>query len=170
MKDYNDKNGGLSPSPPNLNRQKYRVKEHYIQSGIQKYDSPECKTYVCKFKQKGRFVSSVDGKGKECLGVWHNTTNGWQLYISIDKNDNDTFLYTPTKLSENNYVIEMDGVVIESGTSAGSLLKIVNAVYDAMPSMFKTKMNDFYNKVNSSLRKNTDQNVGVAYMTCKRID
>ena len=165
--DY-DKN--IVSSIPNLNKQKYRVKEWFVQSGVHKFNSPECKTYVCKFKQKGRFVSSVDGRGKECLGIWHNTANGWQLYISIDKNDNDTFLYTPRKLSENNDVIEMDGVIIESGTSSGNLLKVVNTIYNILPSNLQTNMNNFYNKVNSSLRKNTDQNVGVAYMTCKRID
>jgi hypothetical protein len=161
----------LSPSPvPNLHQQKYRVKESFIQSGVNKINSPKNKVYTCKFKQNGRFVSSLDGKGNECLGVWHNTANGWQLYISIDKNDNDTFLYTPTILSENNDVIEMDGVIIESGTSAGNVLKIVDTIYDVMPSTLKTKMKDFYNKINTSLRKKTDQNVGVAYMTCKRVD
>jgi hypothetical protein len=95
--------------------------------------------------------------------------NGWQLYISIDKNDNDTFVYTPIKLSENNYVIEMDGIIIESGTSEGNLLKVVNTIYDIMPSNLKKNMNDLYTKITSSLRKNIDQNIGVAHMTCKRM-
>jgi len=155
---------------PNLNGQKFRVKEQFIQSGIHKIDSPECKTYICKFKQKGRFVSSMDAKKNECLGVWHQTTNGWQLYFGIDKNDNDAFIYTPIIISENNYVIEMEGVVIESGTSKGMLLKVVNIIYNAMPSNLKKNMNDLYNNINSSLRKSTDQNAGVAYMTCKRIE
>jgi hypothetical protein len=89
-------------SIPNLNGQKYKVIEKYVQSGIQKYNSPDSKTYVCEFKQKERFVSSVDAKKNECLGIWHNSGNGWQLHISIDKNDNDTFILTPTKILENN--------------------------------------------------------------------
>ena len=160
----------MSLSIPNLNGQKYKVTERFVQSGIHKYNSPESKSYVCKFKQKGRFVCSVDAKKNECLGVWHKTMNGWQLYISIDKNGNDKFVFTPTKLSENNEVIEMDGIIIESGTSEGKLLKAVNKIYDIMPSSLKKNMNDLYNNINSSLRKNTDQNAKVAYMTCKRIE
>jgi hypothetical protein len=157
-------------SVPNLNRQKYKVTERFVQSGIHKYNSPESKSYVCTFKQKGRFVSSMDANNNECIGVWHRTTNGWQLYFGIDKNDNDTFMYTPIKISKNNYVIEMDGVVIESGTSKSILLRVVNTIYNAMPSNLKKNMNELYNNINSSLRKRTDQNAGVAYMTCKRIE
>jgi hypothetical protein len=170
MKNNNDKFVLSSSQIPNLNGQKFRVIERFIQGGIHKIDYPGHKTYVCKFKQKGRFVSSKDEKGRECLGVWHNTGNGWQLYISIDKNDNDTFLFTPTKLSETNDVFEMEGVIIESGTSQGNLLKIVNTIYDIMPLKIKKNMNGLYNKINSSLRKNTDQNVGFGYMTCKLIE
>ena len=157
-------------SVPNLNGQKFRVKEQFIQSGIHKYNSPECKTYICKFKQKGRFVSSLDAKKNECLGVWHKTMNDWQLYITIDNNGNDKFVFTPTKLSENNEVIKMDGMIIEAGTSKGNLLKAVNIIYDIMPSSLKKNMNDLYNNINSSLRKNTSQNAKVAYMTCTRIE
>ena len=155
---------------PSVDGQRYKVRESYVNCGENTIYSPKTKTYTVEFKQKGRFVSSVDHLNRLCLGVWHNTGNGWQLYVSIDKNDNDTFLYTPRKLSENNDVIEMDGVIIESGTSSGNLLKVVNTIYNILPSNLQTNMNNFYNKVSSSLRKNTDQNVGVAYMTCKRID
>jgi hypothetical protein len=156
--------------PPNVNGQKYKVTERFVQSGIHKYNSPECKTYICKFKQKDRFVSSIDAKKNECLGVWQRTTNGWQLYFGIDKNDNDAFIYTPIIISENNDVIEMDGVVIELGTSKGILLKVVNAIYHALPSKLKKNTSDLYNKINSSLRKNIDQNLGVAHMIYRRIE
>ena len=159
----------MSLSIPNLNGQKYKVTERFVQSGIHKYNSPECKSYICEFKQKGRFVCSVDGKKNECLGVWHKTMNGWQLYIGIDKNDNDTFIYTPIKLSENNNVLEMDGINIEAGTSEGLLLKVVNKIYDIIPSNLKKNMNDFYTKITCSLRKNKDQNLGVSHITCKRV-
>ena len=155
---------------PNLNNQKYKVKECFVQCGIHKYNAPESKTYTCKFKQKGRFVYSIDGQGRVCLGVWHKTTNGWQLYFSIDKPDNDSFIYTPTKVSQNNHVLEMDGINIELGTSKGGLLNVVNAIYKSLPSNLQKNMNNMYNNVNSLLRKNTDQNLGVSHMTCKRID
>jgi hypothetical protein len=154
---------------PNLNGQKFKVNERFVQSGIHTFSSPQHKTYICKFKQKGRFVSSTDANKNECLGVWHQTINGWQLYISIDKNDNDTFVFTPTKLSENNEVIKMDGIIIESGTSKGGLLKVVNAIYDALPSNLKKNTSNIYNKINSQLRKNIHQNLGVAHVTCMRI-
>jgi hypothetical protein len=157
-------------SIPNLNGQKFKVIEKYVQSGIQKYNSPDSKTYVCEFKQKERFVSSVDAKKNECLGIWHNSGNGWQLHISIDKNDNDTFILTPTKILENNDVMEMDGINIESGTSKGGLLKVVNVIYNALPSNLKKNTSDLYNKINSSLRKNIDQNLGVAHMIYRRIE
>ena len=155
---------------PNLHGQKFRVKERFIQSGVHKFGFPETKTYTCKFRQSDRFVYSKDANNNECVGVWHKHNSGWQLYFSIDKNDNDTFIFTPTKVSENNDVIEMDAIIIESGTSQGFLLKSVNTIYNAMPQNLKKNMKDIYNNINSSLRKNTDQNTGVAYMTCKRIE
>ena len=157
------------PIPPNVNGQKYKVTERFVQSGIHKYNSPESKSYVCEFKQKDRFVSSMDANNNECLGVWHRTTNGWQLHCGIDKNDNDCFIITPTKISENK-VTEMDGVVIEAGTSKGILLKVVNAIYHALPSKLKKNTSDLYNKINSSLRRNIDQNLGVAHMIYRRIE
>ena len=155
---------------PNLNNQKYKVKECFVQSGIHKYNAPESKTYTCKFKQKGRFVYSKDGQGRDCLGVWQNTGDSWQLHMSIDKYDNDLFIYTPTKVSQNNHVLEMDGINIELGTSKGGLLNVVNAIYKSLPLNLQKNMNNMYNNVNSLLRKNTDQNLGVSHMTCKRID
>ena len=67
-------------SVPNLNGQKFRVKEQFIQCGIHKYNSPECKTYICKFKQKGRFVSSMDAKKNEC-----STKLGPRVYQQCQK-------------------------------------------------------------------------------------
>lgn len=154
---------------PNVNGIKFKVKEWFVRSGISNINSPECKKYVCEFDQKGRFVSSKNEKNKQCLGVWYNKHNEWKLICSIDRKDNCTFVFTPTKMSENNDVIEMEGYLLEAGTSAGILLNVVNSLYDIMPSMFKTKMKDLYSKLNSSLRKNTDQNLKVGYMTCKRI-
>lgn len=156
--------------PPNLHKQKYKVKEWFIQSGIHTIDSPECKTYECTFKQKRRFVSSVDGKNNQCLGVWHNTGNGWQLYVSIDKNDNDCFIITPTKISENKKVTEMDGINIEAGTSKNLLFKLMNAMYHAMSPNLKKYMSNIYNSINSSFRKNIiNQNLGVSHITFERI-
>ena len=77
MKNNNDKFVLSSSQIPNLNGQKFRVIERFIQGGIHKIDYPGHKTYVCKFKQKGRFVSSKDENGRECLDVWHNTGTGW---------------------------------------------------------------------------------------------
>ena len=113
MKKYDNEN------IPNVHGQKYKVKEWFIDSGANTIDSPEYKTYNVQFKQKGRFVSSVDGKNNECLGVWHNAalSGGWQLYLSIAKDDNDTFILTPITLSSKNYVKELEGVNIESGSS-----------------------------------------------------
>jgi|688.fasta_scaffold244379_3 hypothetical protein len=103
---------------PNVHGQKYKVKEWFIDSGIHTIDSPEYKTYNVRFKQKGRFVSTVDGNNNECLGVWHNTlSGGWQLYLSIAKDDNDTFILTPKKTTSKNRVKELEGVNIESGSS-----------------------------------------------------
>ena len=154
---------------PNLNRQKYKITEKYVRCGINNVDSPESKTYTCKFKQNGRFVSSMDAKKNECLGVWINTSGVWQLHLSIDKNDSHTFYLTPKKIVENN-IIEMDGIILEFGTSKGYLLKSVNAIYNTMPSNLKKNMNGVYKKINSFLRKNTDQNLKVAHMICKRIE
>jgi hypothetical protein len=61
---------------PNVHKQKYKVKEWFINSGVNTIDHPQYKTYNVQFKQKGHFVSSVDGKNNECLGVWHNTLSG----------------------------------------------------------------------------------------------
>ena len=113
MKKYNNEN------IPNVHGQKYKVKEWFINSGAHIIDSPQYKTYNVQFKQRGRFVSAVDGKNNECLGVWHNAalSGGWQLYLSIAKDDNDTFILTPITLSSKNYVKELEGVNIESGSS-----------------------------------------------------
>jgi len=157
-------------SIPNLNGQKFRIKEQFIQSGIHNVDSPESKTYICKFKQKGSFVSSTDAKKNECLGVWNHTSGKWQLYLSIDKNDSHVFILTPKKILENNVITEMEGILIEFGTSKGYLLKSVDAIYNAMPSNLKKNMIDFYNIINSSLRKKTNQILKVAHMTIKRIE
>ena len=103
---------------PNVHGKKYKVKEWFINSGTHTIDSPEYKTYTVQFKQKGRFVSTVDGNKNECLGVWHNTlSGGWQLYLSIAKDDNDTFILTPIKITSKNYVKELEGVNIEAGSS-----------------------------------------------------
>ena len=56
MKKYDNEN------IPNVHGQKYKVKEWFIDSCANTIDSPEYKTYNVQFKQKGRFVSSVDGK------------------------------------------------------------------------------------------------------------
>ena len=115
--------------PPNVNGQKYKVTERFVQSGIHKYNSPDSKTYVCEFKQKERFVSSVDAKKNECLGIWHNSGNGWQLHISIDKNDNDTFILTPIKITSKNYVKELEGIDIEAGISKTNPSQILGVSY-----------------------------------------
>jgi hypothetical protein len=96
MEKYNNEN------IPNVNGQKYKVKEWFIDGGINTIDSPEYKT--------------VDENNNECLGVWHNTlSGGWQLYLSIAKDDNNTFIFTPTKTTSKNYVKELEGISIEAG-------------------------------------------------------
>ena len=102
---------------PNVHGQKYKVKEWFVNSGVHTIDSPEYKTYTVQFKQKGRFVSSVDGKNNESLGVWQKISGGWQLYLSIAKDDNDTFILTPITISSKNYVKEFDCINFEAGSS-----------------------------------------------------
>ena len=64
------------------------------------------------------FVSTFDHKKRLCLGVWQNTgCGGWQLIMSIDKDDNDLFMLTPTKMTSDNIVKEFQGVNIEAGSA-----------------------------------------------------
>ena len=112
MKKYDNEN------IPNVHGKKYKAKEWFIDSGAHTIDSPEYKTYNVRFKQKGRFVQTVDENNNECLGVWYNTlSGGWQLYLSISKDDNNIFIFTPTKTTSKNYVKELEGVTIEAGIS-----------------------------------------------------
>ena len=101
---------------PSVDGQKYKVRESFVNCGENTIDSPKTKRYIVEFKQKGRFVSAVDQNNKTCLGVWHNAGSMWQLYLSIDKPDNDLFVLTATKITSDNYVKELEGIDIESGS------------------------------------------------------
>jgi hypothetical protein len=170
MNNSNKSNKSPSSEIPNLDGKKFEVTEWFIQSGIHKIDSPQSKSYTCTFKQRGHFVSSKDKFKNECLGIWHDTCNGWQLIMSIDKEDNGVFYFTPTKMSENNNVLEMKGTVLKCGTLPNILLNTVNTIYDIMPQYIKKNINEVYSKTSSSLRKNTKQILKVAHMSCKRIE
>jgi len=165
----NNKSTSLDISDiPNLNEQRFKVTEQYVRCGIEKINSPASKTYICKFKQNGYFVSAY--YKNQFLGIWEHTSNGWELCIVGDKPDNGMFIFHPTKLSSNNDVIEMTGTIVEAGTSQGPLLKTVNAIYDIMPQFLKKKTSKLYSKISTELRKNISQNLKVSRMTCQRIE
>jgi hypothetical protein len=105
---------------PSVDGQKYKVKESYVNCGESTIYSSKTKQYIVEFKQNGRFVSAVDHLNQLCLGVWHNIGSCWQLYLSIDKGDNDQFILRATKMSSNNIVKELEGVNIESRSVPGN--------------------------------------------------
>jgi hypothetical protein len=101
---------------PSVDGQRYKVRESYVNCGENTIYSPKTKTYTVEFKQKGRFVSSVDHLNRLCLGVWHNIGCSWQLCLSINKSDNDQFSLTATKITSDNVVKELEGIDIEAGS------------------------------------------------------
>ena len=103
---------------PSVDGQKYKIRESFVNCGENTIDSPKTKRYTVQFRQKGRFVSTFDHKKRLCLGVWQNTgCGGWQLIMSIDKDDNDLFMLTPTKMTSDNIVKEFQGVNIKAGSA-----------------------------------------------------
>ena len=119
-------NGGKVPS---VDGQKYKVRESFVNCGENTINSPKIKRYTVEFKQKGRFVSAVDQYNRTCLGVWHNAGCMWQLYIAIDKPDNDQFVLTATKITSDNRVKELEGVDVELGSSPSNPLQKLGVGY-----------------------------------------
>lgn len=112
MKNNKDSSGKV----PNVNGQRYKVKESFVNYGENTIYSPKTKRYTVVFRQKGRFVTAFDHLNQLCLGVWHNIGSCWQLYMSIDKGDNDQFILRATKITSDNIVKELEGVNIEPGS------------------------------------------------------
>lgn len=110
---------------PSVDGQKYKVRESIVDHGEHTIDSPQIKRYIVEFKQKGRFVSAVDHNNRTCLRVWHNAGCMWQLYMAIDKPDNDQFILTATKITADNCVKELEGIDIELGSRPDNTLQKV---------------------------------------------
>ena len=105
-------------NPPSI-AGNWNFTETSVKDGQQTIYTPVTKTYNSVIiEQNGRFVSSKAGGALTYLGVWKfNCKSGWELYNVENGNDNDTFILTPITLSSKNYVKELEGVNIESGSS-----------------------------------------------------